>query len=120
MHMRSARTRDAVHNVADDVAQAGLCIDSVSDVLAGAAVRKWRHDHPEYGWVALALLVAAADYTGSRTMSDVFRNASRSRIGRPLMILGWGTLTAHLFGIIPSQYDPFHKLTYFRRDDDGS
>lgn len=97
-----------------DLAQAGLRDSSVPDVLAGAGVELarawWRHDHPELGWLAVAALVAAADVTGSRTMSDAFRTASRSPVGRPLMIAGWGILTAHLFGLIPPERDPINTL----------
>jgi hypothetical protein len=114
MYMRSTKARDAVLRGTADAAQAGLCIDAVSDVLAGSAAQWWRHDHPEYGWVALALLVAAVDATGSKTMSDCFRTASRHPIARPVVAVGWGVLTAHLFGLIPPQYDPFHQLTALR------
>jgi hypothetical protein len=83
----------------------------VPDVLIGAAVRTWwRHDHPEYGWLALGLLVVAADVTGSRTMSDAFRTASRSPVGRPIMIASWAILTAHLFGVIPPGLDPINAV----------
>jgi hypothetical protein len=108
MHMRSTSTGDAVRGVATDAAQLGLRIDALSDVPVGS--RRWRHDHPEYGWVALGLIVVAADITGSRTMSDAFRTASRSPVGRPIMIAGWGVLTAHLFGLIPPGVDPINQL----------
>lgn len=43
-------------------------------------------------------------------MSDAFRTASRSSVGRPVMIAGWGILTAHLFGLIPPGIDPINQL----------
>jgi hypothetical protein len=111
MHMRSARRRRDIPVVAADLAQAGLCLDAVPDVLIGAAARAWwRHDHPEAGWIALGILVAAADVTGSTTMSDAFRTASRHPVGRPLMIAGWAILTAHLFGLIPPERDPINIM----------
>jgi hypothetical protein len=115
--MRSARRGLDVPIVAPDLAQPGLRLDAVSDVLAGGGVqaghdlaRWWRHNHPEYGWLALGLLVAAADYTGSRTMSDVFRTASRHPVSGPCVAIGWGVLTAHLFGFIPPAYDPINLM----------
>lgn len=115
MYMRCFARGGAVGQ--DDVSRIGLLVDPVPDVLAGAAAAWWRHDHPEYGWLALALLVAAADATGDRTMSDCFRRASRHRVSGPCVAIGWGVLTAHLFGLIPPAYDPFHHLTSFRRHD---
>jgi hypothetical protein len=109
MYMRSATRGHAVGPA--DVPCTGLRIDAVPDVLAGAVARaRWKHDHPEYGWLALALIVAAADYTGSRTMSDMFRTASRHPVSGPCIAIGWGVLTAHLFGFIPPAYDPFNLL----------
>ena len=116
MYMRGASRGHAVRGVATDAAQAGLRLDAVSDVLIGeklagdALVQWWRHDHPEYGWLALALLVAAADVTGSRTMSDAFRTASRHRVTGPVVMLGWSYLTAHLFGLIPPGRDPINIM----------
>ena len=112
MYMRSA-TRGHTVGTKDD-ARADLLDGAVSDVLAGAGVELarawWRHDHPELGWLAVALLVTAADVTGSRTMSEVFRNASQHPVGRPLMVVGWGILTAHLFGLIPPDRDPINVM----------
>lgn len=99
-----------------DATQPGLRLDTVPDVLLAAeARRRWRHDHPGYGWLALAAIVVAADLTGSRTMSDVFRTASRHPVSGPCVAIGWGVLTAHLFGFIPPAYDPFHLV--WRRGD---
>ena len=112
MYMRSATKGHTVGT--NDAARADLLDGAMSDVLAGAGVElaraRWRHDHPELGWLAVALLVTAADVTGSRTMSDVFRTASRSPVGRPLMIAGWGVLSCHLFGLIPPEYDPINQF----------
>lgn len=111
MHMRSLARRNAVESEPADPARTGLLIDPVPDVLIGAAARAWwRHDHPEYCWLAITTLVVAADLTGSRTMSDAFRTASRHPVGRPVMIIGWGVLTAHLFGVIPPGLDPINVM----------
>jgi hypothetical protein len=119
MYMRCFARGGAVGQ--NDVPRTGLLVDPVPDVLVGAAAAAWwRHNHPEYGWLALALIVAAADYTGSQTMSDAFRTASRRPISGPIVAIGWGVLTAHLFGFIPPHLDPFHHLTTFRRADDSS
>jgi hypothetical protein len=113
MYMRRASRGLNLRVVADDLAHPGLRLDAVPDVLLGAetAARDWwQHDHPELGWVAIALLVTAADVTGTRTMSEAFRTASQSAVGRPLMIVGWTVLTAHLFGLIPPGRDPINML----------
>lgn len=67
-----------------------------------------KHDHPGYGWAALAGLVAVADATGNRTMSEAFKNTSRHKVGGPVITVGWTYLTAHLFGFLPPKYDLFH------------
>jgi hypothetical protein len=54
--------------------------------------------------------VAAADLTGSKTMSDAFRTASRHRVTGPVVMVAWVYLTAHLFGLIPPELDPLHLL----------
>jgi hypothetical protein len=69
-----------------------------------------KHDHPGWGWIALAALVLAADATGNETMSDAFKIASRQRVAGPAVVLTWATLTAHLFGLLPLRYDPFHMI----------
>jgi hypothetical protein len=73
-----------------------------------------KHNHPGWGWIALAVLVAAADTTGERTMSDAFREASRHPVLGPPVIAGWCVLTAHLLGYLPPRLDPFHRLTCYR------
>jgi hypothetical protein len=69
-----------------------------------------KHDHPGYGWLAVAGVVIAADATGNRTLSELFRTSARHPVAGPFVVVGWGTLTAHLFGLIPPQYDPVHQL----------
>jgi hypothetical protein len=68
------------------------------------------HDKPAYGWLGIVVLVAVADVTGKRTLSEAFRDASRHRVLGPVVLITWTTLTAHLFGLIPSRYDPFHRI----------
>ncbi len=74
-----------------------------------------KHDHPGWGWIALAVVVLAADATGSETMSDAFKLASRHKVAGPVVTLTWATLTAHLFGLIPPPCDPFHLINCRRR-----
>lgn len=71
-----------------------------------------RHDHPAYGWAAVAATVAVTDFTARRSMSDVFRTASRKKITGPVLFLGWGYLSAHLFGFIPAKFDLFHQMSH--------
>jgi hypothetical protein len=78
-------------------------------VEAVSALQMPRHNHPGYGWLAVGVLVAVADVTGERTMSDTFRMAARHPVIGPAVIAGWGVLTAHLFGLVPPQYDPIHR-----------
>lgn len=73
-----------------------------------------RHDEPEFGWLLVGAVVIVADVTGRRTMSDAFRTASRHPVAGPALALGWGTLTAHLFGLIRPRFDPFHRLACWK------
>jgi hypothetical protein len=68
-----------------------------------------RHDHPGYAWAALGALVLVADLTGTQTMSEAFRTCSRHKLTGPPLAIGWVVLNAHLFGLIPAKYDPFHR-----------
>lgn len=74
-----------------------------------------RHDHPGWGWAGLAAFVVIADVTGERTMSEAFQVTSRHPVAGPAVLLGWGVLTAHLFGVIPPQLDPLHRLGCHRK-----
>ena len=68
-----------------------------------------KHKHPAWGWAAIAVLVTVVDVTAEGTMSEVFRAASRHRIGAPLVLGGWCYLTAHLFGLLDPRWDLFHR-----------
>lgn len=63
------------------------------------------------GWTGVVAIVLVADYLGDQTMSELFRAVARHPVGRPVLIGVWATLTAHLFGLIPAQYDPL-ELTF--------
>jgi hypothetical protein len=58
------------------------------------------------GWIAVGLVVAAAEALDHTTMSEVFTDWSRTPVGCVISVVSWTTLTAHLFGLIPEQYDP--------------
>lgn len=60
------------------------------------------------GWVSVGAVVVAAEVIDARTMSEAFRIASRHPVAGPVLVTSWGVLTAHLFGVIPAQYDPIH------------
>lgn len=60
------------------------------------------------GWVSVGAVVLAAEVIDARTMSEAFRAASRHPVAGPAMAVSWSVLTAHLFGLIPDKYDPFH------------
>ena len=72
-------------------------------------MRRLKHDHPEYAWAAVAATILVADITGNTTMSEAFRMISRHPVAGPAIAVGWGILTAHLFGVIDPRFDPFHK-----------
>jgi hypothetical protein len=63
------------------------------------------------GWVSVGAVVIAAEIIDARTMSEAFLAGSRHPVAGPVIIASWGILTAHLFGVIPRQYDPFYRLT---------
>lgn len=58
------------------------------------------------GWVSVGAVVVAAEVIDARTMSEAFRAASRHPVAGPVIAASWGVLTAHLFGVIPDEYDP--------------
>lgn len=62
------------------------------------------------GWAGIALIIAAAEVRDSRTMSDAFKAASRTPVTGPIMTVAYGILTAHLFGLLPTRFDPFHQF----------
>lgn len=78
-------------------------------------MRVAKHDHPGFGWLAVAAAVVIADVTGTRTMSDAFRALSRHPVAGPAIAVGWGALTAHLFGFLDPRLDPFHKVGCHQR-----
>jgi hypothetical protein len=65
------------------------------------------------GWVAVAVVVLAAEMLDTRTLSDAWRSAPL-RYTVPIAIL----TNAHLFGLLPPAVDPFSwasKLPIYRR-----
>lgn len=62
------------------------------------------------GWLALGLVVAIAEVRDSRTMSDAFLAATRTPVTGPIITASYAILTAHLFGLLPKRYDPFHQF----------
>jgi hypothetical protein len=58
------------------------------------------------GWLATGLVILAADFLGETTLSESFRDFSRTPSGRVITWAGWTLLTAHLFGAIPVERDP--------------
>lgn len=67
------------------------------------------------GWAAVGLVVLAADMFDEMTMSEAFTTFSRTKPGMAVTIATWSILTAHLFGIIPQEYDPIHQLAVHSR-----
>ena len=58
------------------------------------------------GWIATGLVILAADLLGETTLSDSFHAFSRTPSGFVITTAGWVYLTAHMFGMIPSDRDP--------------
>jgi hypothetical protein len=65
------------------------------------------------GWAITGAVILAAELLDQRTMSEVFRDWSRSPTGKYVLLPGWAYLTAHLFGFIPVKYDPLSQLWLF-------
>ena len=59
------------------------------------------------GWLAMAFVALAVDVLDETTLSESFRDYSRTPSGRVVTSTGWVILTAHLFGLLPPEYDPF-------------
>jgi len=64
-------------------------------------------------WAGLAAYVMAYDVLAIKkhktTLSIAFYSYSTTKSGRPLLILFWFYLTAHLFRWIPRKYDMFRR-----------
>lgn len=61
------------------------------------------------GWIGVGALVVAADLLDGRTMSDVSREVCRHPVAGPPVMAAWLYLTAHLFGLLPPEYDLLHQ-----------
>jgi hypothetical protein len=61
------------------------------------------------GWLGVLAVVIIADCIGERTMSDLHQSAAHHPVGRPVLIGSWSVLLAHLFGLIPREYDPIDQ-----------
>lgn len=64
-------------------------------------------------WAGLVAYVVVYDIIAMRTkkvtLSTAFYSLSVSRAGRPLLILFWSYLSAHLFRLLPKKYDLFRR-----------
>ena len=75
----------------------------------------WARKHGHLiGWAAVIGVVVGADLAGDMTMTESFRAASRSRVGRPVLIISAGYVTGHLFGVIPARYDVLDRACALR------
>jgi hypothetical protein len=59
------------------------------------------------GWLGLAVLVVAWDLVAPETLSSAFDRARSSPVGASVVLVSWGLLTGHLFGLLPERVDPF-------------
>ena len=71
-------------------------------------MRRYRPSPGTAGWIAVGVAVAIAEIADSRTMSAAFRDAMEDPVAGPAICIGYGILTAHLFGMLPQKYDPIH------------
>lgn len=73
-----------------------------------------RLEHAEMGWVMLFGYVAAYDLWAIKTKRESLSHAFYRGVQHPkkrwITIWAWGTLTAHLFNIIPDKLDPIHMI----------
>lgn len=60
--------------------------------------------------MGIAVGAVAWDAYAPETLSGAFSRGRRHPAGRILVPAGWLVLTAHLFGALPPQVDPFHQL----------
>ncbi len=58
------------------------------------------------GWLLLTAVVLGWDAFAPETMSVAFGRAAATPAGRAVLVLGWTTLTAHLFNVLPEDKDP--------------
>lgn len=59
------------------------------------------------GWAMLIVGVAIWDILVEDTLSEAFGRGANGK-GAPALIVTWAVLTAHLFDVLPSRYDPFN------------
>lgn len=81
-------------------------------------MRRYRLSPGAGGWIAVGIAVAVAEIADTKTMSTAFREAMEDPVLGPAICIGYGVLTAHLFGMIPQRYDPLHlfaKHTFGKR-----
>lgn len=62
------------------------------------------------GWFGLTAYVIAWDMFAHETLSGAFGRAVLHPRARWPVILAWGVTTAHLFGVLPSRYDPLAHI----------
>lgn len=58
------------------------------------------------GWLLAGAVILAMDILDERTLSESFLEFSRTPVGRIATVVSWSVLTAHLFGVLPSDRDP--------------
>lgn len=63
------------------------------------------------GWIGLAVYVAAWDLLAPETLSQGFADAWHHPRRRWQLLAAWAFITAHLFTVLPRQYDPLRNLT---------
>ncbi|MHB8272929.1 DUF7427 family protein [Bradyrhizobium sp.] len=71
-------------------------------------MRRYRPSPGAAGWIAVGVAVAIAEITDSRPMTEAFREAIEDPVLGPAICVGYGYLTAHLFGVLPPKYDLIH------------
>lgn len=80
-----------------------------ADDVAAAVSQRWR-DTGWPGWVLIAAGVTAWDALAPETMSHAFQRGSGRPTSLTAQALVWAYLTAHLFGVIPAEWDPLEML----------
>lgn len=62
------------------------------------------------GWAGLTAYVLAWDMFATETLSGAFGRAVLHPRARWPVVLSWTITTAHLFGVLPSRYDPLARV----------
>jgi hypothetical protein len=87
---------------------------AVAELEAIAATRPWIRSGGA-GWGIIALGILLWDLTQEDQLSDAWKRAHRRGLVEAIALgTSWAVITAHLYGVLPSRFDPLHAIYALR------